>query len=247
MARIEPQVTQPGARQPGQWMTAPDQAPPNCPPGLEYLTLVDQLLVKQKVELLEAFLDFEGNNKYVVTNSMGQQVYFMAENTDCCTRQFCGNMRPFEMTVLDNHQREVVHFSRPLKCDNCLPCCCLQELEVFSPPGTLIGYVKQNWTFCRPNFTIYAADKTTPIIKIRGPFCTLKCCSDVKFDVLTTSDENVGEIRKQWTGLVKEAFTDADNFGITFPMDLDVKVKATLLGALVLIDFLHFEENEQNA
>ena len=45
----------------------------------------------------------------------------------------------------------------------------------------------------------------------------------------------VGQIRKQWTGFVKEAFTDADNFGITFPMDLDVKVKATMLGAVFLI------------
>ena len=35
-----------------QWM-APPQAPPNCPPGLEYLALVDQLLVQQKTELLE--------------------------------------------------------------------------------------------------------------------------------------------------------------------------------------------------
>ena len=34
----------------------------------------------------------------------------------------------------------------------------------------------------------------------------------------------VGRITKQWTGLVKEAFTDADNFGINFPIDLDVKV-----------------------
>ena len=45
----------------------------------------------------------------------------------------------------------------------------------------------------------------------------------------------VGQIRKQWTGLVKEMFTDADNFGVTFPMDLDVNVKATLLGAIFLI------------
>jgi len=27
---------------------------PNCPPGLEYLTAIDQLLVHQKVELLES-------------------------------------------------------------------------------------------------------------------------------------------------------------------------------------------------
>ena len=67
----------------------------------------------------------------------------------------------------------------------------------------------------------------------------------------------VGMITKQWTGFAKEAFTDADNFGISFPLDLDVKVifminfpdsisilqvKATLLGALFLIDFMYFEQ-----
>ena len=34
----------------------------------------------------------------------------------------------------------------------------------------------------------------------------------------------VGKISKQWSGLGKEVFTDADNFGINFPLDLDVKV-----------------------
>lgn len=45
----------------------------------------------------------------------------------------------------------------------------------------------------------------------------------------------VGRISKQWTGMVREAFTDADNFGISFPMDLDVKIKAVLFGACFLI------------
>ena len=55
-------------------MAAPPSAPAHCPPGLEYLTLIDQLLVKQKLEMLEAIVGFETNNKYVVKNSMGQQV-----------------------------------------------------------------------------------------------------------------------------------------------------------------------------
>ena len=45
----------------------------------------------------------------------------------------------------------------------------------------------------------------------------------------------MGKISKQWSGLGREMFTDADHFGINFPMDLDVRVKATLLGALFLI------------
>ena len=35
-----------------QWMAVP-QAPLGCPPGLEYLTAIDQLLIQQQVELLE--------------------------------------------------------------------------------------------------------------------------------------------------------------------------------------------------
>lgn len=40
---------------PGGWAQPAAQPPPNCPPGLEYLASVDQMLVKQKVEV------FEGN------------------------------------------------------------------------------------------------------------------------------------------------------------------------------------------
>lgn len=42
---------------------AQPQQIPNCPPGLEYLSLLSQLLIKQKVELMEAFTGFETNNK----------------------------------------------------------------------------------------------------------------------------------------------------------------------------------------
>lgn len=45
----------------------------------------------------------------------------------------------------------------------------------------------------------------------------------------------IGKISKQWTGLLREAFTDSDNFGIQFPMDLDVRMKAVMIGACFLI------------
>lgn len=47
--------------------------------------------------------------------------------------------------------------------------------------------------------------------------------------------KSIGRISKQWSGLLKEAFTDADNFGIQFPLDMDVKMKAVLMGACFLI------------
>ncbi len=45
----------------------------------------------------------------------------------------------------------------------------------------------------------------------------------------------VGRIAKQWSGLLREALTDADHFEVSFPMDLDVKIKAALFGACFLI------------
>merc|ERR1712012_528986 len=50
----QPQMAPGGA--PG--MAPPVALMPGVPPGLEYLAQVNQLLVKQKVELLEAFTGF---------------------------------------------------------------------------------------------------------------------------------------------------------------------------------------------
>lgn len=71
----------------------------------------------------------------------------------------------------------------------------------------------------------------------------MACCSDVDFKVLSADGSNqVGKISKQWAGYAKEAYTVADNFGISFPMDLDVRMKAVMLGACFLIDMMYYEE-----
>ncbi|PSN41099.1 Phospholipid scramblase 1 [Blattella germanica] len=62
--------------------------------------------------------------------------------------------------------------------------------------------------------------------------CWFPCCLQV---LSRDGGTQVGKISKQWSGLLREAFTDADYFGITFPMDLDVKMKAVMLGACFLI------------
>jgi uncharacterized protein YxjI len=229
----------PGA--PGGWMNMP-QGNPNVPPGLEYLTMIDQLLVHQKVELLEAFTGFETQNKYTIKNSVGQKVYYAVEDSDCLTRNCCGPLRPFDMKILDNYKTEVIHLNRPLACDSCWFPCCLQNMEVSSPPGTVVGSIQQEWSILTPQFNIKNAAGDT-VLKIEGPICTYSICGDVEFKVLSKDGgTQVGKISKQWAGLLREAFTDADYFGITFPMDLDVKMKAVMIGACFLIDVMFFEK-----
>ena len=51
----------------------------------------------------------------------------------------------------------------------------------------------------------------------------------------------IGHVKKKWSGLLKEAFTDADNFEVEFVADIDPRWKAVALAAAVLIDVIHFE------
>ncbi|XP_071853334.1 phospholipid scramblase 1-like [Apostichopus japonicus] len=235
-----------------QWM-APPPSIPGCPPGLEYLTQLDQILVHQQVELFEAFTGIETQNRYQIKNALGQQVFFAFEESELCMRLCCGPGRGFTMHVVNNLNQEVLRMVRPFQC--CSGCCwcagscdhCSRTIAIESPPGQPIGHVRQRGSSWKAHYEILDANMD-PVLKIRGPcwFCQGVCCTcDVDFKVLSLDeDHEVGNITKQWAGFAKECFTKADNFGIQFPMDLDVKMKATLLGALILIEFMFYEQKK---
>ncbi|XP_050041962.1 phospholipid scramblase 2-like [Dermacentor andersoni] len=213
-----------------------------CPAGLEYLAHVDQLLVHQQIQLLELIVPFEQENKYVVKNTMGQFIFMAYEKSDLASRCCCGSIRPFEMSLLDYRSVEVLRLYRPLRCDSSCCFCCLQEMEVHSPPGNIIGSIKQDCSVIFPYFSLRDSGGNV-VLRIIGPFCTSSiCCNDVVFDITTRDGKTkIGQLSKNFNGLLLEAMTDIDNFTVTFPIDLDVKMKATLLGAVFLIDFIFFE------
>ena len=49
--------------------------------GLEDLQELDQLLVRQEVEILEVAVDWEQNNKYQICNNLGESIFFLQEET----------------------------------------------------------------------------------------------------------------------------------------------------------------------
>uniref|UniRef100_A0A3B5LIU6 Phospholipid scramblase n=1 Tax=Xiphophorus couchianus TaxID=32473 RepID=A0A3B5LIU6_9TELE len=230
----------PGPDYGGQPMgMSPAPAPVGVPPGLEYLTQYCNISAPCSPT---AFIGFETNNQYEIKNSLGQKIYKAKEKNDCCTRNCCGSLRSFDMTIKDNMDREVIRLIRPFRCVSCWCPCCLQEMEVQAPPGTTVGFIKQDWHPFLPKFSIQGPEGET-LLKLEGPCFACNCCGDVNFE-LTGKDggPSIGRISKQWSGLLKEVFTDTDNFGIQFPMDLDVKMKAVLMGACFLIDFMFFEK-----
>lgn len=59
-----------------------------------------------------------------------------------------------------------------------------QRVEVFSPPGCLVGTIEQDWSILTPIFTIRNA-ANEEVLKMEGPICRFSMCgSDVEFKVI---------------------------------------------------------------
>lgn len=226
---------------------------PGIPQGLEYLSQIDQLLVHQQVELFEMITGWETSNKYQIKNSLGQQVYFAGEESDACGRLCCGAQRGFVMHITDNFGAEVIRATRHFKC--CAGCnccanidCCAMELHIEAPVGQICGYAKQTRSCITPHFVILDANRQ-PVFNVIGPMCICQgpCCTkDQEFKIFTLQGSLIGKLSKQWSGFTREFFTDADNFSATFPLDLDVRMKAVVLCTVFLIDFMYFEQQQNS-
>ncbi|PIO71831.1 Scramblase [Teladorsagia circumcincta] len=172
------------------WMTVP-QPIAGVPPGLEYLTMVDQIVVHQLLEFREIILNYQTRNKYVLLNANGEQ--------------------------------EVLRITRPFKC------CGGGDVDRYIDR---IGSVVQRRACCASSFDV-KDENDRLVLTIDGPF--IACGRNVEFPVTTPSGTPSGSITKKWRGFLREMYTNADTFSVSFPLDLDVKSKALLLGATFMI------------
>ncbi|XP_065217627.1 phospholipid scramblase 1-like [Planococcus citri] len=239
--RVITEQPMPSASDRDSWMAAPAQALGPAP-GLDYLANVGYIFVEQEVELVEAFFGWESNNRYQIKNHFGQNLFYAEERTGFFNRWCCNTRRSFTIKIFDYYQNEIMRLSRRLAFNTCFCPCYLQRLEVQVPPGNVIGTVNQTWSCLTPSFDIRNELGYTMFL-LRGPICKYSICGDIEFKFYTPEDkQEVGKISKKWSGFMKEMFTDADHFGISFPVELDIRTKAIMIGACFLIDFMYFEE-----
>ncbi|KAJ0182844.1 hypothetical protein K1T71_002213 [Dendrolimus kikuchii] len=97
--------------------------------------------------------------------------------------------------------------------------------------GSLVSVVRVEPTFMKPVLNINDADDKR-VLRVKGPMCQ---DGEVDYEIFDKNKTRIGCIQKQWSGIAREVFTDADNFMITFPGDLDVRFKAAVIGTCLLI------------
>ncbi|RZC36217.1 Scramblase domain containing protein [Asbolus verrucosus] len=220
----------------GDWMEL-IQRQIDCPPGLECLNRTDQLLIYEDFDSSDIIGGCKTRNTFTVRNNLGEKIYSVIEDSDFWKRNRHRRDRPLDMNIFDNYGKEAIRLHRPFRCDSCCFPCCLQKMKVSLASGTVVGYVKQKWSIYDHNFTI-KNDSDDTVLRLRSSTDR----DAVEFKVMSVDGNvQVGKIRKQWSGPCKEVLTPGDSFAVSFAMDLDVRMKAVVLGACILIDLMFYE------
>jgi uncharacterized protein YxjI len=191
-----------------------------------------KLTVRQRKKWMEILLSFEMKNSYDVYDDTGMPVLRVRELgqgfMSFLKRVFLGPIRPFDAQVSDLGTDDVVlELKRPFRF-------IFHRLEVRSPSGELLGAIQKKWSWVRRIYEIEDAQGQV-IGTLFGPFW-----KPWTFEI-RKGEQTLGAIRKRWSGLLTEAFTDADNFGVELGGLDDPNLKALAFAATVLIDVVHFE------
>ena len=194
---------------------------------MDLLAPISSLVVKQLKEWGEILTGIETRNRYDISDTSGNVVMRSGEESSFLARYFLKRIRPLTMHIVTPQGQPEILLRRPFRFY-------FHEMTVSDSNGLPVGVVRRRFAiFSRP-FSVYDS-LGREIFSVIGPML-----HPWTFRILVNGME-VGLILKKWSGLGKEMFTDADTFSIQFPDGIDAKQKALLLGALFLIDLLHFE------
>ena len=188
-----------------------------------------ELYVRQEVEHLEAFTGLETQNRYSVSTPSGEQLLYAFEESDLLGRNFFSSHRPLTIHVLDRHNASVITASRSFFWF-------LSHLHVSDGAGQRIGSMQRRFSFLTRTFDLM--DATGKVVaEMRGPIFR-----PFTFMVYQQGQE-IGRVTKQWSGIGREAFTDADTFKVevdTSRADRDFSL--LMLASAISIDLDFFEK-----
>ena len=206
---------------------------------MERLSSISSLVVSQQKEWGEILTAFETKNRYTVSDVSDTRLYLAAEEAgSTLLRWFLKARRPFTISVLTKEAstdglsiqpgRVVLRVMRPFRFY-------FHRAEVVDSQGQSLGVIERRFSVLHRIYSVLDSSGEE-VFQLFGPILhpwTFRIRND---------GVEYGKITKKWSGLLKEGFTDADNFGVMFPAEWDVKLKALFLGAVFLIDFVHFEK-----
>lgn len=194
-----------------------------------------EVFIHQVKEWSEIILGFESGNKYELLDKNGLKIGYMAEESPgimgFLVRQILKSHRPFHIKIWDNAGKEVLRLKRGFFFF-------FSTIEIFGEANELLGTVNRRFGIFYKKYDLLD-ERGRLFARVKAPIWRLWT-----FPIFDERDNEIGVIKKSWGGLLKEAFSDADKFGVSLP-NLEYKEKAVTLACAVTIDLDFFEDNSQ--
>jgi hypothetical protein len=194
-----------------------------------------QIIVKQVKEMFEIVLNWETANKYALYDSESNKIGFAAERSHGIFHKIIRNImrshRSISMDVWDKDDRHVLTGHRPWYFF-------FSDLNVRTHDERLIGDIKTRFGFLKRKYDLSDSQGRVfaSIESYRWKLWT--------FTIFDSNGNEMGVITKKWGGLLKEVFTDADQFTIDFSrFNWTEEQKAILLFSCLSVDLDFFEDN----
>ncbi|MDX1977891.1 MAG: phospholipid scramblase-related protein [Pseudanabaenaceae cyanobacterium bins.68] len=198
---------------------------------IDTLVQAKQIYVRQQVEIGELF-GYETRNRYGIQTQAGREFCYCKEPQrgwqDSLARLYLGHWRTFDLVATDNLSRPVFRIHHPWHW-------LLHRGQVFDQRDRYVGCIQQQFGWWNRKLVGFDANGTR-IFSLRSPLW-----QPWHFP-LTQAGRPIALINKQWSGLAKEMFTDADHFQIEFiASSLNFDRKLLILASALLIDLMYFE------
>ncbi|MBL9038209.1 MAG: hypothetical protein JNG84_06845 [Archangium sp.] len=192
------------------------------------------LTIVQRKELGE-LLGIETRNKYEIRDASGSPIGFAAEQGGgllaILARQFVGHWREYDIMLFDAARQMAFRAHHPFRFF-------FQRIELFSAAGEFLGALQQRWAFFSKRFDVEDA-RGNVVMEMRSGL--LKVWTFPFF----RGEAEVARIEKKWGGVLREAFTDADTFNLSFGSVASAAERALLLAAAIFVDLQYFEKKAQ--
>lgn len=195
----------------------------------------EKFMINQVKELGEILVDWEFANKYDIYDTRNKIIGQIREQKKSLAHAFFirrwGKCRNYDITFYDNTGEQIMVISRPITFFG------MSNVKVIDPMGRKLATIKRQFPpLIKRVYVVFDA------VGSPAGFICGTLLHPWTFRVYDISEIEVAVIRKKWSGVFKEVFTDTDNFTIDIVSPLpDDNVKKIILAAAVMIDFDFFE------
>jgi uncharacterized protein YxjI len=201
-----------------------DQDPGPSTPAAPGVSLLDQpvLVVNQKAKLIEL------TNEFKVFDKDGTQIGAVMEVGQSKAKKMLrlvSNLDQYmthKFEVRDSAGNVLLQLTRPRKVLK-------STVLVSKPDGTEIGKIKQENMIGKIHFGLEVGDQRVGAINAEN-------WRAWNFAIVDESGKEIARVTKKWEGLVKAAFTTADNYVVEVHAPLQDPMRSMVVAAALTID-----------